>query len=146
MFRGRYEHSMDDKGRLSIPSKFREIILATGDHRLIATNFDGCLWVYPYAEWQQVEDRIARLPQFKDEVKALSRVFISAAAECPVDRAGRIMVPQTLRDYAGITREVVVVGMIRRVEIWAKERWEKVFNEAQMNVAELGNKLADLGL
>lgn len=146
MFRGRFEHNMDEKGRLSIPSKFRELLATHYDNRLIVTNFDGCLWAYPYSEWQQVEERVAALPQFREEVKALQRVFISAATECAVDRAGRIMVPQVLRDYAGISHEVVIVGMIRRIEIWSMQRWQKVFDQAQTDLNEMGSRLADLGL
>ncbi len=97
MFRGRFEHAIDNKGRLSIPSKFREMLAANFDERLIITNFDGCLWVYPVAEWQKVEDKVSSLPQMQDVVKAFQRVFISAAVEAPIDKSGRIQIPQTLR-------------------------------------------------
>src|SRR3989339_692595 len=119
MFRGRYIHTIDDKGRVSIPSKFRELLSSQFDERLIITNFDGCLWGYTYPEWQKIEEKVAALPQFKPEVKALQRVFISAATECVIDKPGRIMIPQTLREYAGIPKELVFVGMTKRIEIWA---------------------------
>ncbi len=146
MFRGRYIHTIDDKGRVSIPSKFREILSTCYDERLIITNFDGCLWGYPYSEWQEIEDRVAALPQFKPEVKALQRVFISAATECPIDKQGRIIVPPTLREYAGINKELVFVGMTKRIEIWASDRWTRVFEESQQNISQMDEKLADLGL
>lgn len=146
MFRGRFEHSIDAKGRFSIPSKFREILSSNYDERLIITNFDGCLWAYPVAEWQKVEDKIAALPQFKDEVKWLQRVFISAAVEAPIDKSGRILIPPTLRDYAGIVRDVVLVGMTNRIEVWARDRWVKEFDDAQKKLELMGDKLADLGL
>lgn len=146
MFRGRFEHSIDPKGRVSIPSKFREILTTNYDERLIITNFDGCLWGYPYAEWQIIEDKVAALPQMKSEVKAFQRVFISAATECPIDKQGRILIPPTLRDYAGIAKDLIFVGMTKRVEIWASDRWQKVFEQSQESIAQMGDKLAELGL
>ena len=146
MFRGRFEHGIDDKGRVSIPSRFREILAASYDERLIVTNFDGCLWGYPVTEWQKIEDRVSSLPQFKPEVKALQRVFISAATECSIDKQGRILLPQTLRDYAAIEKDLVFVGMTKRIEIWSVERWKKTFDESQVSLEGLSEKLADLGL
>lgn len=146
MFRGRFEHSIDLKGRVSVPVKFREILATHSDERLILTNFDNCLWGYPVAEWRVIEDKVAALPQFKSEVKALQRVFISAATECPVDKQGRILIPPTLRDYAGITKDLVFVGMTKRIEIWSRERWQKVFTESQDNIGEMTDELAGLGL
>ncbi len=147
MFRGRYPYAVDTKGRLSIPSKFREVLSADfHDERLVITNFDNCLWAYPVAEWVKIEEKVAALPQFKEEVKALQRFFISAAVECPIDKAGRLLLPPTLRDYAGIQRDVVIVGMVKRLEIWAAERWKPVFDDAQSRLLSMGDKLADLGL
>jgi transcriptional regulator MraZ len=146
VFRGRYEHTIDPKGRLSIPSKFREILASNYDERLILTNFDQCLWAYPVREWKAVEDKVAALPQFKPEVKALQRFFISAASECPVDPNGRIIIPTTLRKYADLNQDVVIVGMTNRFEIWAKEKWQKVFEQAERDLSSIGEKLADLGL
>lgn len=146
MFRGRFEHGIDTKGRLSIPSRFREVLSTHYDERLVITNFDNCLWAYPVKEWEAVEEKIAALPQFKEEVKALLRVFVSGATECPIDRAGRILLPPVLRDYAGITRDLVLVGTLRRIEIWSQERWAKIFTEAQVELKGMGEKLAELGL
>ena len=146
MFRGRYYHQIDTKGRLSIPSRFREILASSYDERVIITNFDQCLWAYPVPEWAELEKKVGALPQFMDEVKALQRVFISAATECPIDKQGRILIPPSLREYAAIDREVVVVGMTRRFELWARERWDVVFTSAQQRLEGLGAKLADLGL
>lgn len=146
MFRGRFEHGIDTKGRLSIPSKFREILLTHYDERLILTNFDQALWAYPVAEWKQVEEKVASLPQFKPEVKTLQRFFISGACECPLDKQGRIIIPPTLRKYADLGKAVMLVGMTRRIEIWASEQWKKVFEAAEHDVQGLGDRLADLGL
>lgn len=146
MFRGRYEHTIDPKGRLSIPSKFREILASNSDERVILTNFDNCLWAYPVREWKVVEDKVAALPQFKPEVKALQRFFISAASECPLDPNGRIIVPPPLRRYASLETDVVIVGATKRFEIWSKEKWQKVFEQAERDLSSFGEKLADLGL
>ncbi len=146
MFRGRYEHGIDTKGRLSIPSKFRELLSASFDDRLIITNFDGCLWAFPVAEWQKIEEKVASLPQFKEEVKAFQRVFISAAVEAQIDKSGRILIPPTLRDYAGILKDVVLVGMTNRIEIWSRERWTQTFDSSVKRLEMMSDKLADLGL
>lgn len=145
VFRGIYEHTIDPKGRLSIPSKFREILASNYDERVIVTNFDNCLWAYPVREWKVVEDKVAALPQFKPEVKALQRFFISAASECSLDPNGRIIVPPPLRRYASLENDVVIVGTTNRFEIWAKEKWQKVFEQAERDLL-IGEKLADLGL
>lgn len=147
MFRGRFEHAIDSKGRLSIPSKFRDILSKEYENEcLIITNFDGCLWAYPYAEWQKFENKVASFPQFKDEVKALQRVFVSAAVESEIDKSGRILIPPTLRDYAGIKKDVVIVGMTSRIEIWSREKWTAEFESMQRRLEAMGDKLADLGL
>ena len=146
MFRGRFEHSIDQKGRLSVPSLFRESLQENYDERLIVTNFDNCLWAYPVAEWSRVEAKVSELPQFRPEVKALQRFFISAACECPLDPNGRIIVPPTLRSYAGLGRRVVLVGMTRRIEIWSRERWLKTFQKAEGDLLSMTDKLSDLGL
>src|SRR3989338_4062440 len=146
MFRGRFRHAIDTKGRLAIPVKFREVLSGSYDERLIITNFDQCLWAFPVSEWQELEKKVAALPQFLEEVKALQRVFVSSAVECPVDRQGRILIPSELREYAAIERDVILVGMTKRLEIWARERWDVVFNSSQQKLESLGAKLAELGL
>jgi MraZ protein len=146
MFRGRFDYSIDDKGRVSLPAKFREVLSTNYDERLIVTTFDQCLWAYPLTEWQAIEEKIAALPQFKSQVKALQRVFVSGAAECPLDKQGRIILPPNLREYGGLKKEVVFVGMTKRIEIWSKERWEAVFNESQSLIETATDDLADLGL
>jgi len=146
MFRGRYENTIDSKGRISVPSKFREVLAAHYDERLILTNFDACLWAYPVKEWREIEDKVSALPQFKPEVKALQRVFISAATECPVDKQGRILIPPPLREYAGIEREVIFIGMVKRIEIWAKDRWNTEFEKLQVKIGETMGDLGNLGI
>src|SRR5438067_4522701 len=124
MFRGRYEHSVDEKGRTSIPVKFREILASQYDDRLIVTNhFDSCLVACPYSEWVSFDDKVRQKPKFDEAVKALKRLYIGGAVECSIDKQGRLLLPQTLRDHAQIQGGVVWVGQVDTIEIWAKELW-----------------------
>lgn len=146
MFRGRFEYTIDEKGRTSLPAKFREVLAANYDERLIVTTFDKCLWAYPVKEWQAIEEKIALLPQFKSEVKALQRIFVSGANECPLDKQGRIVLPVSLRDYADLKKEIVFVGMTRRIEIWSKENWDKIVAMSQATLESTDEGLSNLGL
>lgn len=145
MFRGRFDYTIDEKGRTSLPAKFREVLSANYDERLILTTFDNCLWAYPVKEWSVIEEKIAALPQFKAEVKALQRVFVSGAVECPLDKQGRIVIPPTLRDYAALKKDILFVGMTKRIEIWSNEKWSEVFSAAQARI-DGSEDLANLGL
>ena len=144
MFRGRFEHTIDAKGRLSIPSKFREVIGEKYDPRLVVTTFDNCLIAYPHAEWRILEERIAGLPEFRKETRALMRFFYSSAADCPIDKPGRILVPQPLRDFAKLERDVVLVGAFKQFEIWSKPMWDAA--EASASHEDIGDMLERLGL
>jgi MraZ protein len=148
MFRGRYEHTIDQKGRTSIPSRFRELLSTKyADDRLIVTSFlDPCLIAYPVAEWQAFEERVRALPRFDPKVVRLKRVFISGASECPIDRNGRILIPPVLRDFAGLKREIVWSGMVDYIEIWAKDAWDLRDRQDRDQIADLGGALEDLML
>jgi len=124
MFRGRYEHSMTEKGRVIVPAKFREVVREKySEETLIVTNFDRCLAVYPLKEWKEIERKVSELPQFKQEVISFLRYLLGAAIECPIDGQGRILIPQSLRNHARVNRDVVMIGMLTRFEVWAKEVW-----------------------
>ena len=126
MFRGRYEHTMTDKGRISIPSKFREVCREKyGGEILIVTNFDKCLAAYPLREWNEIERKVSELPQFKQEVVSFLRYLMGGAVDCPMDGQGRILIPQSLRNHARIDKDVILIGMLTKVEIWSKEVWEQ---------------------
>lgn len=144
MFKGRYEHLIDSKCRISIPSRFRETLNERYDSRLVVTNYDGCLIAYPLAEWQKLEEKISALPEFKKDTKAFLRFFYSSAADCAIDKLGRILVPQTLRDYAKLEKEVVLIGAFRHMEIWSKPQWEQAAAAASDD--EIVNTLERLGL
>lgn len=146
MFRGRFEHTIDSKGRVSIPAKFRELLAEKYDERLIITNFDRCLVAYPYEEWRVLEERISSLSIVKKEVKAFQRFFISGAVECPIDKLGRVLIPPTLRSYAQLEKNVVFAGMLKRFEIWSKERWVEEIKRSEEDFESMAAALADLGL
>jgi MraZ protein len=146
MFRGRFEHTIDSKGRISIPAKFRELLAEKYDERVMITNFDRCLVAYPYEEWRSMEEKISSLSMVKKEAKAFQRFFVSAAVECPIDKLGRILIPPTLRSYAQLEKEVVFAGMVKKFEIWSKERFLAEIQKAEENFEGMGETLATLGL
>ncbi len=111
MFRGRYEHTIDAKGRLSIPAKFRDVLKEEYDSRLVVTTLDGCLIAYPHQEWLALEEKISKLPAFNKNTRSFLRNFYSSGVDCPIDKLGRILVPQALRDYAGLTTDVMMMGI-----------------------------------
>jgi MraZ protein len=137
MFRGNFEHTIDQKGRLSVPSKFREILKEQYEELLIVTRSDGCLLAYPEEEWTRLERDIGKLPQFKKNAAALRRYLISSASECPVDKQGRILIPHYLRSHAGLTKDVILAGMINRIEIWAKETWEEELKKTSEKIGDI---------
>lgn len=146
MFSGRYEYAIDDKGRLSIPSKFREILSANFDMKLILTNLDGCIAAYPDREWADVQQRIADSGALKKEARSFLRFFFSGASECSIDRLGRILIPQSLRSYGGIRKNVVIVGMNKKIEIWAEEAWAEIVKEATSDREKMVDIASELRL
>ena len=126
MFRGRFEHTVTNTGRVSIPSKFREVCREKyGEESFIITNFDRCLVAYPLKEWNEIERKISNLPQFNEEVVSFSRYLMGGAVDCQIDTQGRVLLPNSLRTYANIKKDVVMVGMLKKIEIWSKEIWDK---------------------
>jgi len=146
LFSGRYEYAIDDKGRLSIPSKFREILSANFDMKLILTNLDGCIAAYPDREWADVQQRIADSGALKKEARSFLRFFFSGASDCPIDRLGRILIPQSLRSYGGIRKNVVIVGMNKKIEIWAEEAWAEIVKEATSDREKMVDIASELRL
>jgi len=144
MFRGSFEHSVDSKGRVSVPSKFRDIIADRYDGRLVmAMDFDRCLTVYPLEEWEKLEEKIKTLPMMQKEVKDFMRFFFSSATECELDKQGRILIPPIHRERAGITKNVMLVGIINKIEIWDADAWEA---RNSQNGDKISEALAALGL
>ncbi|HHL40267.1 MAG TPA: division/cell wall cluster transcriptional repressor MraZ [Deltaproteobacteria bacterium] len=143
MFRGRYEHTIDSKGRVSIPSKFREILAELGESKLVITQLDGALIAYPYKEWTILEERMAGLSEFKSDTRRFLRDFYSSAFDCTIDKLGRILVPQSLRSYARLDKDVMIIGIFRQFEIWSKELWEeREKNKSQEEICDMLDRLS----
>lgn len=141
MFMGEYNHSVDAKGRLIVPAKFREQL---GDEFVVTKGLDGCLFVYPQEEWKHIEDKFREVPLTTKDARKFSRFFFAGAAACEVDKQGRILIPGVLRDFAELEKDVVLVGVLSRIEIWSKTRWEESNTYDDMD--EIAEHMADLGL
>lgn len=128
MFRGRYEHNIDEKGRLAIPAKFRDRIeLLDSENSVIITHLKNCLVAYPLKEWEKLENKLMKLDSLNPKVAAFKRFFISGATECQLDKAGRILLTTTLRSIAKIEKECIISGQLNKFEIWSKEIWDQEF-------------------
>lgn len=140
-FKGEYSHSIDAKGRLIVPAKFRELL---GDQFVVTKGFDGCLFVFAQEGWDQFEEKLQALPMDKPEARMLGRFFISGAIDAEVDKQGRILLPSNLLQHAKIEKEAIIAGVGNRVEIWSKEEWEKASTFDDIN--EIAAKMSEYGL
>lgn len=140
MFMGEHNHTVDAKGRIIVPAKFREEL---GEEFVVTLGLDGCLFVYPNNEWISFVNELKGLPGSK-EARQLQRYFMAGAATCEVDKQGRILIPQKLRDHAGLDKELVFVGVLNKIEIWSKERWES--NNTYDNMDEIAEHMSEFGL
>lgn len=143
MFMGEYQHSIDDKGRLIIPAKFRD---ALGQSFVVTRGLDNCLFVYPQKEWSAMEQKLKALPLMKSDARAFTRFFLAGATECELDKQGRVNIPGNLREHAGLDKECVVIGVSSRVEIWSKENWDKYSQVSEESFNQIAEKLVDLDL
>ncbi len=143
MFMGEYQHSLDDKGRLIVPSKFREPL---GGRCVITRGLDKCLFVYPESEWRTMEEKLKQLPLTQSDARAFVRFFFSGATDLELDKQGRVMIPANLREYASLDKDVVVIGVSTRVELWSKEVWAAYVDEAESSFEAIAEKIVDLGI
>ncbi len=133
MFTGSYEHTVDSKGRIIVPVKFRE---GLGESFMVTQGLDGCLFIYPMSEWEEFVKKLQAIPGTK-EGRQLQRYFLASASEVEIDRQGRALLPSLLREKAGITKSVILVGVIGKIEIWDKDEWDKANTYKDMDeVAE----------
>ncbi len=139
---GEHYHSLDEKGRLIMPAKLRS---GLGDKFVATKGLDRCLFVYTLSEWSVLEQNLKNLPFTRGDFRAFSRLFFSGAAECEFDKQGRVLIPQSLREYAGIEKDVAVIGVSNRVEIWSKHEWQKYQDESYPSYESLAEKIVDLG-
>jgi MraZ protein len=148
MFRGHYEHAIDDKGRTSLPARFRDV-LSSADSRLVVTPAlgDPCLDVYPMRAWEQLETKLAQLNAFDPQVIEFRRFYVSAAVECELDKQGRILVPTGLREHAGLMKSVLWLGHGEKAELWSREQWEALSKQkSAIDLRELRAAMGRLGL
>lgn len=142
MLMGEFNHTIDAKGRLIIPSKFREDL---GESFIVTRGLDGCLFGYPQNAWKELEEKLKQLPLAKKESRQFTRFFYSGAVECILDKQGRINLPASLIDYAALEKSCYVIGVSERFEIWSEERWEKVSDEAESSFEDLAEEMIDFG-
>ncbi|QJC52508.1 division/cell wall cluster transcriptional repressor MraZ [Paenibacillus albicereus] len=143
MFLGEHQHSLDDKGRLTIPARFREHL---GPAFIATRGLDHCLFVYPMEEWKQLEQKIRQLPLMKADARAFSRFFFSGAVELELDKQGRVNLPNHLTEYAKLEKDCMVLGVSSRVEIWSKPLWEGYYDQSEETFNEIAEKLVDFDL
>ena len=142
MFMGEYNHTIDAKGRLIVPAKFREIL---GDNFIVTKGLDGCLFVYPNDEWTRFEEKLKSLPLTNKNARQFTRFFLAGAAACEVDKQGRILLPQVLREFASLEKDVVLVGVASRIEIWSRERWDESMKTYDGDMDEVAENMESLG-
>lgn len=142
MFIGEYQHGLDPKNRIIVPAKLRE---GLGNTFVITKGLDGCLYAYPLDEWKILEDKLKTLPLTNKEARAFVRFFFSGACEVELDKQGRGLIPQNLKEYAGIEKDIVSIGVLTRVEIWSKEKWNN-YNESNIDFDSIAEKMNDLGI
>lgn len=147
MFRGSSFHTLDAKGRIIVPARFRDLIRANGDGVMVS-RMDSCLLAYTFPEWHQIESRILALSEKSETMRRFRRVFIGGAFECACDKQERILVPPSLRQYAGLDKEIVLVGVLDHFEIWSRENWdsENTHMEEDMSKEVVRNEIAKLRL
>ena len=143
MLIGEYEHNIDAKGRLIMPAKLKDDI---GEKFVITQGLDGCLFVYSENEWKNFEEKLRTFPLTNKDARALMRFFLAGAIECEIDKQGRFLIGANLREFAGIEKEVVVIGVLNKIEIWSKDKWLKYSEEENNSADEIAEKMANLGI
>ncbi len=148
MFRGSSFHTIDSKGRIIIPARFRDVIKAQESNGVMVSRMDGGLVAYTYDEWRNIETRILSLAEKSENMRRFRRVFIGGAFECACDKQDRILIPQNLRQYAELDKEIVLVGVLDHFEIWSRKSWdrENIHLDKDMKKEDVRNEIAKLGL
>lgn len=144
MLYGEYEHTLDPKGRLLLPAKFRQALKDQGVATLFLTRgLDGCLFLFPEAEWRTIESRFKQISFTKAEGRKFNRMFFSGATDVTLDRLGRVLIPRSLKEFAKIGQQVVIVGVSSRMEIWAKEQWQAFYEHARPGFEDVAERVME---
>ncbi len=143
MFLGEFQHTVDDKNRLILPAKFRKLL---ADGLIVTKGFENCLFVFSKAEWSGIEEKISSMQLLKKDARQVSRFFFGGASEEVPDKNGRVVIPGHLREYADLRKDVVIVGVSNRLELWSKSNWQKYVAEAEKSYEDTAEELADIGL
>lgn len=143
MFIGEYTASIDDKGRVFIPVKFRSALKGKA---VVTRGLDSSLFLYPEKEWKQVAGKLASLPISKANTRAFSRLMLAGAMDCQLDKSGRIVLPEYLRQFASIGKRVVIAGLYNRLELWSEELWQKYKRETEKDSNQIAEQLGELGV
>ncbi|MBK5261400.1 MAG: division/cell wall cluster transcriptional repressor MraZ [Peptostreptococcaceae bacterium] len=143
MLMGKYQNSIDLKSRMIVPAKYREEL---GFKFVLTRGIDKCLYIYPASEWEQFMKKLSELPSSDSNVRAFIRHFYANAIETEIDKQGRIIIPQELREYANIEKDLVTVGLLNKIEIWSKEEWGKAENKTELESSDFAQKMAEYGI
>ncbi|MGD6816279.1 division/cell wall cluster transcriptional repressor MraZ [Metabacillus sp. 84] len=143
MFMGEYQHTIDAKGRMIVPAKFRD---GLGESFVLTRGLDQCLFGYPKAEWEIMEEKLKALPLTKKDARAFTRFFFSGAVECELDKQGRINIASPLLNYAKLEKDCVVIGVSNRIELWSKPVWEDYVNQQEDSFAEIAENMIDFDI
>ncbi len=143
MFIGEYTYSIDEKKRLAIPGKFRQLLK---NKAVITRGLDNCLFLYPVKEWQNLAVKLSKLPLSQADARGFARLMLTGAMEANLDNLGRILVPDFLKDYAGLNKKVVIAGVYNRIEIWDENKWQEYKTKTEMAVGDIAERLKELGV
>jgi MraZ protein len=148
MFRGSSFHTIDPKGRVIIPARFRDVIKASGTDGVMITCMDGCLYAYTHDQWGKLEQKILHLPEKSEAMRRFQRVFIGGANDCKCDAQGRVLIPPFLKQYSGLEKDIVLVGVLNRFEIWSRENYDREngLMEKDLGDDQVRREIAHLGL
>lgn len=143
MFIGEHQHSLDEKGRIIIPSKFRADL---GLEFVMTKGLDNCLFVYPKSEWEILEEKLKTLPLTSKDARAFVRFFFSGASESTLDKQGRVLIPANLREHSRLDKDAVIIGVSTRIEIWSKDHWDNYIDEDNLSYESIAESMAELGI
>lgn len=143
MFIGEYTYSIDDKKRLAIPTKFRQIL---GKKAVITRGLDNCLFLYPIKEWQNLADKLSKLPLSQADARGFARLMLIGAMDVNLDNLGRILIPDYLKKYGSLKKKVVIAGVFNRIEIWEENKWQEYKKKTEAGMGDIAERLGELGV